>query len=221
MRIQGNAAPPRVKSSLITSLWLAMTLAACSGSIEYPDETEPGADTGAQPSAGGEPVPAEPLDLPSDGPGLYVALCATCHGEAGAGTEIAPEIQHPPADYFRWVVRNGLEGAYDSPMLAFAESSLDADRLSAILTYLRELPQPSTDQGLYDDYCGNCHGEDARGGVTHKTIAGKNEFLEVLRQGKGGSDFAARARYMPSWQAGELEDAIIVRLEAYVGSLPE
>jgi mono/diheme cytochrome c family protein len=145
----------------------------------------------------------------------------TCHGEEGTGSSIAPELQHPPPDHFRWVVRNGLTGAYESAMVALPEAGLTDVQLESILDYLSQLPEPDTDEGLYLDYCANCHGADARGGVARKEIAGKREALEVIREGKGGTDYAARTRYMPSWQSGALDDDVVARIEAYVGGLPE
>lgn len=219
-------------SSLSLSV-AALFFVACSGAIEYPDDSEfepglPPAEPEPETATDPPPQSSEPGQnqgdvavLPQDGAGLYQSVCAVCHGDEGTGTDVAPEIQHPPPDYFEWVVRNGLEGAYDSPMLAFSEASLSDAQIDRILEYLTELPQPTTDEGLYFDYCANCHGDDARGGVANKKIAGKDEFLEVLRQGKGGANYQARTRYMPSWQSSELDDALVSRLEGYVGELPE
>lgn len=206
----------------------SLALAACSGDIGYPDgrtgpvgQAAPTVGTAASTDGGAATAGGAEPDGPLDGATLYGINCARCHGAAGVGTDIAPEIQHPPADYFAWVVRHGLEGAFDPPMSPFDEVSLDDRKLQAIFEYLTQLPQPTTEAGLYADYCANCHGADARGGVAHKTIAGKDEFLEVLRQGKGGTDYAARTRYMPNFGSSVLDGEVVSELEHYVGALPE
>ncbi len=157
----------------------------------------------------------------STGAELFAAMCAPCHGETGAGSELGPEIQHPVREFAEWVVRNGYSGAFDAPMPNYAPEVLSDDDLSSIIDYLRELPVPTTEQGLYLDYCANCHGSDARGGPSGKEIAGKSELAEVVRQGKGGSNFGARHLYMPSWGASELDASTVTALERFVGDLPE
>ncbi len=161
-------------------------------------------------------------DMPtSTGAELFATLCAPCHGEAGAGSELGPEVQHPVREFAAWVVRNGYSGAFDAPMPNYAPEVLSDDDLSSIIDYLRELPAPTTEEGLYLDYCANCHGSDARGGPSGKEIAGKSELAEVVRQGKGGSNFGARHLYMPSWGASELDASTVTALERFVGDLPE
>jgi mono/diheme cytochrome c family protein len=152
---------------------------------------------------------------------LFIAQCSACHGADALGTEIAPEVQHPTVDFTTWVVRNGFSGAYDSPMPAYDEAVLSDSDLNLIIEYLRGLPEADTSEGLYLDYCANCHGADARGGPAHKHIAGKDEFDEILRKGKGGDQFSSRTLYMPKWTNDELSSDVIDSLQDYVGSLPE
>ncbi len=181
-----------------------------------------------------DPSPADQAEVSGDGAQqpdsvanvsgeeLYGVYCAPCHGTDANGGELGPEVRHPPDELARWLVRNGRsETPYPGPMIPLSSEVLSEPALDAILQYLSSFPQPDTGEGLYIDYCANCHGSDARGGPVAKHIAGKDEFQEVLRRGKGGQAFNARSRYMPSWQALELSDQEVLLLESYVGSLEE
>ncbi len=196
---------------------------ADSPSDDLPQETAPpdATDDANATNEADAPDDANAASSTSTGAELFAAMCAPCHGEAGAGSALGPEVQHPVGDFAEWVVRNGYSGAFDAPMPNYAPEVLSDDDLSSIIDYLRGLPAPATEEGLYLDYCSNCHGSDARGGPSGKEIAGKNELAEVVRQGKGGSDFGARRRYMPSWGAGELDASTVGALERFVGNLPE
>ncbi|MFT7622994.1 MAG: mono/diheme cytochrome c family protein [Myxococcota bacterium] len=191
-----------------------------------------GAADVAEPDAGspdvgtpdvGEPEPdvAEPTGPPED----YTKMCSGCHGPDGAGTTIGYELHHPSREYSAWVVRNGRAGVEfaNSSMPAFDEAALSDEALDAIFDWLHAVDQPTGGEGLYWDYCSNCHGAGATGGpVFHDLIHEANQPAKVfqfVRNGHGGTDYADRLEYMPSWTEDELADAEIDLILGYLQTL--
>jgi mono/diheme cytochrome c family protein len=82
-------------------------------------------------------------------------------------------------------------------------------------------PKPTTGAGLYKDYCENCHGADALGGITMRPIAAEpvNVFIMDSRAGHHPGEFANRREYMPKWTAAELSDAELRSIFMYVDGL--
>jgi mono/diheme cytochrome c family protein len=160
----------------------------------------------------------------SDDPGTraYQIHCYMCHGEQGAGTPLAPETQHPVRDYSTWVVRNGLPGeGYLKPMEAIPPAMLSDADLMLIYDYLDKPPQPTTAQGLYADYCGNCHGADGKGGPSTRDITGDavDPIEEVVRQGTHPGEFELRNEYMPPYSTTRISDAELQLVSDYVDTL--
>ena len=149
----------------------------------------------------------------------YANLCGSCHGSEGQGTASGPIIQFPVAGYAKWVTRNGRPGAdYPGPMSAYGTDRLTDAQLDEIIDFLGAQTRPTTGQGLYDTLCANCHGADGRGGPVGKGIVGE-ESGGKIREGSGGSNYAARLVYMPSWTPAELSNEEIALIDAYVGGL--
>jgi mono/diheme cytochrome c family protein len=154
---------------------------------------------------------------------LYTSFCSACHGPEGEGTNIAYELHHPHDEFTRWVVRNGrmsIEFA-NQTMPQFTADVLSDAELDRIIEYLDGFPQPTTPEGLYLDYCRNCHGIDAAGGVVNAPLMNSpiQDYIENVRQGRGGTNYGARAVYMPARTADELSDAEIQEIFDYVGTL--
>jgi mono/diheme cytochrome c family protein len=149
--------------------------------------------------------------------------CAQCHGTGGAGGAKGPQILNPVNAYATYVVRNGrgieMGFADEMPMVPTYQIS-DAD-LQAILTMLGEATKPTTGEGLYVRFCGNCHGADAWGGRVGKGLTDElDELREAVRDGHGGSRFGERDEYMPAWTSSALANPDIALIEAYLPSLP-
>jgi mono/diheme cytochrome c family protein len=161
-------------------------------------------------------------DLPSS-PIPGYAICVPCHGPEGAGVPMmGPEIQHPVVDFSTWVVRNGrTHPGYKLPMLKYTPEMLPDAQLQGIFAFLSAKPKPTTGAGLYKDYCENCHGPDALGGVTMRPIANEpvNTFIMDSRAGHHPGDFGNRREYMPKWTAAELSDAELRSIFMYVDGL--
>jgi mono/diheme cytochrome c family protein len=87
--------------------------------------------------------------------------------------------------------------------------------------WLDSFPQPTTGEGLYQDYCANCHGEDALGGVVDQGLDGETltNIVDKVRAGNGDRAYAARGDYMPSWTAEQLNDAELELVADYLGGL--
>lgn len=157
-----------------------------------------------------------------DAPALFNAHCASCHGEDARGKpEQAPEIQHPPSDYAQYVIRNGRSSEeYLTDMPSFDEALVSEQQLNDILSYLSEFPKPATGKALFVDYCANCHGPDAAGGVVNRPILGMTDvFLSTVRQGRNLDRMGTRNMYMPSWKEAELSDSDIAAIGEYVEAI--
>jgi len=177
--------------------------------------------TGADAMAGATPAPA-----------AWAAKgCATCHGPNGEGvllgtTPFGPEVRHTPTTYATWVVRHGRPAP--SAMVDFPETAMtgktdiNAADLTSILTWLAGQPKPMTGQGLYKDFCGNCHGPNAAtGGAVPVGVIGKKkaDVLQRIRVGEG-ADPAQRNGYMPAEDAAALSDAEVELISTYLMSVP-
>jgi mono/diheme cytochrome c family protein len=164
-------------------------------------------------------------------PGVWTSKgCVTCHGPNGEGVLIGtialgPEIRHTPATYATWVVRHGRTGSgmVDFPTVPTDKKTdiTDADLMS-ILTWLEGQPKPTTPQGLYKDFCGNCHGPNtASGGAVAVSIIGKKttDITQKVRMGEG-ADPSMRAGYMPAETMMALSDAELAQISTYLMATP-
>jgi mono/diheme cytochrome c family protein len=172
-----------------------------------------GGSGGAQAGAGGAVL--------SPGESLYVLNCGVCHGVQGAGSMLAPEIQHPVRDYSTWVVRNGRAVTpFPKPMEKIAPDKLSDADLMLIWDYLDKPPQPTTGQALYLDYCGNCHGADGEGGPTMRPILDELDKLKMqVRNGTHPGEFDMRREYMPAVSTARISDSELQLIYDYVDSL--
>ena len=151
----------------------------------------------------------------------YDMNCQLCHGDKGAGTQLGPEIEHPVTDYATWVVRNGrAQTTFLKPMEKLGSDVLSDEQLTLILGYLAEPPKPTTGQALYQDFCGNCHGMDARGGPVDRDILNEVDKIdELVRNGKSKGQYQMRHDSMPSFSTTLLSDAELKSIRDYVDSL--
>lgn len=226
-------------AALVTTGLLSLgTLAGCSDEPASPgsggtSSTGGTAATGGT-SAGGTGTTGTKLDppvsytilsgadaaaAPAAAPAAYsgpMTACLTCHGQNGEGvTLLAPEIRHIQPTYATWVVRNGrgFMSKFDTTALS------DAD-LQAILTWLSTPPKPTTGEGLYKDFCGNCHGPTTpSGGAVPVNVRGLSAAVvsTYVRNGYG-SNPADRNEYMPPFPATVLTDAELALIQTHLGS---
>jgi mono/diheme cytochrome c family protein len=150
-------------------------------------------------------------------------VCVVCHGPEGQGIpDKGPEIQHPVVDFSTWVVRNGrMRPDYKDPMMKYTVDLVSDAQLQGIFTFLASRPKPTTGKGLYDDYCGSCHGADGKGGVTMRDISSQpvTAFIADSRAGHHPGEFENRREYMPKWTPAELSDAELRLIFTYVDGL--
>lgn len=227
-----------MRESLFRTLYAVpvalLTLAACpaaddvgtggEGTGSTSDASTSEASTSGVDSSGGE---SSTGDAPAiSGEEFFLSVCAPCHGSDGEGTALGYEVQHPVRDYATWVVRNGRPpGNTELPgsvMVAYATGSLADATLEEIWDYLDTFPQPTTGEALYVDYCRNCHGTDALGGITDVNIREPGalaEIFEKVREGENVGNYAARGSSMPAFDEGRISDAEIQLIADYLAGL--
>lgn len=158
----------------------------------------------------------------TDGEIYYEAVCAECHGPTGDGIDgVGPDIKHPVEAYSEFIIRNGRTAhpMYEDDMPDNSLAKLPDALLRQIFDLLANQPQPTDGQGLFEDYCLACHGADARGGTTTRSLEMHvNDVAKLVRSGHAGA-YDDRLNFMPSWTAQQLTDAEVDLLSQYVKSL--
>lgn len=202
---------------------LACCLPACRGQITGEaldtDATTAGDASTTEPGSSGHDAGVTPR---LSGEQLFTGLCAACHGLDAEGTERGYELRHPDRDHAGWVIRNGRSGdEFEGAMLPFDGTVLSDADVNAIFDYLDSFPQPEDGEGLYADYCGNCHGSNARGGAVGKDISDKGyeDALEKVRRGEGGKNYGARQKYMSAFDDDALSNAELRAITDFVAGL--
>jgi mono/diheme cytochrome c family protein len=217
---------------LAAGLLSATTLGGCSG------DPPPGAAGGAGSSstAMGLPAPQWFVNLtateapagPAPAPAAFTSLvCSSCHKDVGQGNSIlGPEIRHIDATYATWVVRTGRGNmapyvrteAEKTPMAGGVVT--DAE-LTEIITWLNGQPKPTTPDGLYRDFCGNCHGPNGTGGAVPTAIKGLSLGLfDAYVRGGSGADPAMRNGFMPKFDDTKLTAAELQQITTFLGAVP-
>ncbi len=224
----------------------ASSLAGCSADPSPGPVGTAGAGTAGSPSGGGSggaaggargiqlsgPAAYTILSGPDAAPGAAAPAawvgkgCSACHGPNGEGVnQIGPEIRHTPTTYGTWVVRNGRAPFI---MASFPEvptamkTDISAADLSAVLTWLQSLPKPTTGEGLYKNFCGNCHGPKmGTGGIVPISVVGKKQLdvSQTIRLGEG-TDPSMRGTYMPAQDVASLTDAEIALINQFIMAVP-
>jgi mono/diheme cytochrome c family protein len=145
--------------------------------------------------------------------------CVACHASNGEGIDgLAPEIRHAPTAYATWMVRNGRSG---TSMSAFPATSLSDADLTAIITWLGGMPKPTTPDGLYKDFCGNCHGPTGGGGAVPVKITGlPTATVDLYVRGGNGAPQGARNEYMPAFDVALLTEAEFAQIKTFLGTTP-
>ncbi len=161
---------------------------------------------------------------PTDPSEVFARRCGGCHGDDGEGSPAGPQIRSLNHGYAEFVVRNGRgrEMGFADVMPAFSRDEIED--LEPILAWLDRPPTPQTGLALYARYCGNCHGPDGISGrvgedSVKEAQEGLDEVMEVVREGEGGFDYAARTEYMPAWTSAQLSDANVALIVAFLATL--
>jgi mono/diheme cytochrome c family protein len=152
---------------------------------------------------------------------IYAGTCSVCHGPDGAGTKLAPEIRHPPRNLLAWAVRMGREGkGFPAPMLPYTADKISDAAVTGIADLLWAQPRPTDAQGLYLDFCGNCHGPDGKGGSVAEVAFGKKatEIDDIVRAGHGGTNLANRPKWMPAFSTTDLPDADLAAIKTFLNA---
>lgn len=219
---------------VVTSVVSLTAIAGCGAPDEEPAPSGPKAEkvapvngpmgfvvlTGADAGAGATPAPAK------------YANCSTCHGTVGQGTVIGPETRHIPVAFSSHVIRNGRVDAANMPTGMVANPAVapapvgaqvltDAE-VAEIATWLNSHPKPTTGDGLYRDFCGNCHGKTTPdgGAVGVKLPVGMPlaTVTAAVRGGFAASTPGARISYMPAFDAVLLTDQELALISAFIGA---
>jgi mono/diheme cytochrome c family protein len=159
-------------------------------------------------------------------PAAYTGVnaCNSCHGVNAEGIDnTAPDIRHVPPVYGAWIIRNGgARGMGFSTMSPFAVTALSDADMQAILTWVDSMPKPTTPEGLYKDFCGNCHGpSNPTGGAVAVNIKGiKKGLVTAYVRSGNGMDPMQRGEYMPAFDTTLLTDPELDQIQTYIGSIP-
>ena len=150
---------------------------------------------------------------------IYASTCAGCHGAEGEGSPNGPQLRFRDDELSRFTVRNGRNGQGNpSAMPSYTTDQLSDEQLDEILAWLSSFPNPADGEGLYVQYCANCHGADGLGGHSTEPLAGRFSVGDVIREGKEGG-FAQRSDYMSAWTPEELSDEEVALIEAYMRNM--
>ncbi len=202
------------------------TLPAPDATTPTPDGTGdmPGPDA-TSPMDPGPDLPTEPVEMLSEAVQFYMDFCARCHGDSGEGVdEKGPAIEHPVREFGEYLVRNGRSHEdYMEDMPAMDENVVSTELLNEIWDYLDEPEKPTDGEGLYVDYCKNCHGDDGNAvpnhGIGGAMKATASEYIMNARRGHHGGEFDNRGGYMPAYDEQTLSDDELTLIAEYVASL--
>ena len=91
--------------------------------------------------------------------------------------------------------------------------------LTAVISWLDGQPKPTTGQGLFLDFCGNCHGKDGNGGIQPVKVTGETIMaVNTKVRGGFGTDISMRNAYMPAEDVNALSDAELTLIEQFIGA---
>ena len=219
---------------VVTSLVSLSAIAGC-GAAEEPGPSGPSGGEKVAPVNGpsgfvvltGPDASAPPTPAPAK-----YAPCAVCHGPAGQGTAIAPESRHVPITFSSYVIRNGRNDAANMPTgmvpnPAVAPAPVGAQvltdpEITEIATWLNTSAKPVTADGLYKDFCGNCHGKmgPTGGAVGVKLPVGLPvaTVRSAVREGFANSTPGMRTSFMPAFDLTLLTDAELALITSFIGA---
>lgn len=150
----------------------------------------------------------------------FANQCASCHGPEGQGTDKGPIIQFTYPVYGKWVTRNGRTGiGYPGSMNAYPTPRVTDVQLDEIVDFLHAQTRPVEGADLYKTFCGNCHGVGRLNGPAAFSLVGRGSSLSDVRRGHNTSSYGSRRNYMPKWTTGELSDAEVAAIDAYLFTL--
>ena len=172
-----------------------------------PASVQPSASSAPSASRAPSASPAAVSDTAvEDGRLLYVQNCASCHGAAGQGSQVAPALTNSGSAALDFYMRTGRMplGRIGTPAWEQPRRLSDAE-IAAIIGYASgfsqgpAIPQVTTSGAdlsrgwqLYINNCGACHGPSANGGsvgagVTAPSLVGKDAqtIAEAMLVGPG------------------------------------
>lgn len=148
------------------------------------------------------------------GPEVFTAACASCHGEQAEGTERGPQLRFRDAEYFDHVTRHGApsRGRWASDMDSYAADRISDAQLAEMIAWIDSFPNATDGEGLYHQFCANCHGGTGVQGWVEPEFDGS--IYSVSRSGK--EDSVANPSYMPGWPASEISDGELQQIQAFI-----
>lgn len=173
---------------------------------------------------------AEPAEEELGGEALYLKACMLCHGKEGEGTERGFPLQKPYRPYATEVTRQGRKGnpQFAIPMPAYTLVEVTDHQLAEIWTYLDRFASPQTGAALYMTYCQNCHGRDARGGMTTQALVDSQGLILSpdifdlwVRWGQDDGFYMSRSSYMPRWNQWEITEQDLQHIKEYLHALAQ
>lgn len=182
---------------------------------------------------------------------LFSSQCASCHGADAQGTALAPTLAGQQLDYLARQLKHfksGLRGrhakdAFGAQMVAVS-SALDDANITALSTYLSQLPQVGASSALaaskavpasnqrrgytyYHSTCGGCHGGKAEGNalLNAPRLAGLSpDYLQRQIQhfatGIRGTDKQDRYGRQMAMMSKSLDQETLADVIAFIATQP-
>lgn len=172
--------------------------------------------------------PEPPAGTPMSGRELYFKECAVCHGREGEGTERGFPVRKPYRVYATHITRRGRAGnpQFAIPMPAYPAEVLSDRQLVEIWNYLDSLTSATSGEAIFQTYCANCHGRDARGGMSGQplfnaqgVVTPPDTFDLWVRWGQDDGFYDNRSSYMPRWNQWEISESQLASLRLYLKTL--
>ncbi len=152
------------------------------------------------------------------GPEVYDRLCKTCHGETGVGNVRGMQLRYDDLEFSRFWIREGRAATLNYPdaMPAYSAEMVSDQQINEMFAAIDAQPHPSEGGELFVQYCGNCHAADGSGGPSGENVKFFKTFKyqEESRDGRGGSDYGNRRRYMTKWNSNQLSNTEISAMAA-------
>lgn len=168
-------------------------------------------------SSSNSSTPSDPNQVASQALGkqVYDANCASCHGDQGQGTLLAPG-SIKGATNMQTIVLKGKGTMPAFPRITTAEVASMEIHLATFKVDLKAV----SGKEYYQEKCASCHGANGEGNskgyIVQQPVIGYSTF--VIRNGRPGAGFADP---MPKYTTTDLSDKQLTEMLTWLKSIPK